>query len=181
MNATRVLVAQHQAIAALFDDVAQDARHHAKARVVARIAEELIAHMAGEEAVFYPAARRALGEAGAEGDEGEIATRGCDEHVTLRVELRRVLATNVAEASFEERLAALRSLFERHVREEEQDLFPRVERALAADALEQLGADVLASRPPIWIVTSEGHPMPHAEETLRMNARVSLPIPPAHH
>jgi hypothetical protein len=111
MNATRVLVAQHQAIAALFDDVAQETRDHAKARAVARIAEELIAHMAGEE---------------------------------------------------------------------EQVLLPRVERALCADALEQLGAEVLASRPPIWIVTTEGHPMPHAEEALRLNARVSLPIPPTH-
>lgn len=174
MNATRVLVAQHQAIAALFDDIAHETRRHAKARAVSRVAEELIAHMAGEEAVFYPAARRILGE------DAEIAARACEEHVALRVELRRVLATSVSDASFEERLAALRSLFERHVAEEERGLFPRVERALAADALEQLGAEVLASRPPIWIVTTEGHPLPQGEEMLRLGTRVSLPIPPAH-
>jgi len=168
MNATRVLVAQHQAIDALLDEVEHETRRHARARAVSRAAEELIAHMAGEEAVFYPAARRVMRLEDAE-----------DEHLRLRVVLRRVLATRVSDAAFVEHLRALRDLFRQHVRVEESELLPAVERALSPVELEMLGAEVLASRPPIWIVTSEGAALMHADDPFLARTRVSLPIPPA--
>jgi hypothetical protein len=92
------------------------------------------------------------------------------------VQLRRVLAARVGEPAFEEHIASLRTLFERHAREEERTLFPAVERALGSGELELLGAEVLASRPPVWIVTTEGHALqPNAGAQL--SSRVSLPIP----
>ena len=60
MSATSVLVVQHRTIGALFNDVVGETRRHARSRGVARLAEELIAHIVAEEAVFYPAVRRAL-------------------------------------------------------------------------------------------------------------------------
>lgn len=174
MNATRVLAAQHQAIEALFDEIGHEVRRNVRTRLAARIAEELIAHMAAEEAVFYPAARRALPD---DGDADAVAHLA-DEHVTLRVQLRRVLAASVDEPAFEEHLVSLRMLFERHVREEERTIFPAVERALGAGELELLGAEVLASRPPVWIVTTDRHAPERQGAGLRLGSRVSLPIPP---
>ncbi len=144
MNAIRVLVSQHRAIAALFEELSCETRRQPRLRAASRLAEDLIAHLAGEEAVFYPVARRALGV--------EI-----DENVMLRAQLRRVLSTNVHDAAFRPRFDALRLLFEHHVENEENDLFPRVQAALREDELEALGAGILASRPPVWMVTTEAH------------------------
>jgi hemerythrin superfamily protein len=145
MNATRILIAQHRAIESLFADVDRETRPQARTRAASRLTEELIAHMAGEEAIFYPAARRALND------------RGIDDHFMLRAQLRRFLATNVREPSFQPRFEALRLLFTHHVQEEESELFPRVEAAIEAPQLDALGTEVMGARPPIWVVTTETH------------------------
>jgi Hemerythrin HHE cation binding domain len=170
MKATRILIAQHRAIEALFQELARETRRPARARWASRLAEELIAHMAGEEAIFYPAVRRVLGDrvgpgarppaipsGAAPGGASEVEGPTLDPHLMLRAQLRRVLATRVQEPAFEPRSEALRLLFAHHVEAEETAVFPRVEAALADSQLETLGADVLGSRPPIWAVTTEGH------------------------
>jgi hypothetical protein len=129
--------------------------------------------MAGEETVFYPALGRILGS----GDESLAAGR--DGHVRLKVELRRALASNPEDEAFAERVDALRRMFERHVREEEMHLFPRVDRALGDVDHEVLGAEILASRPPIWMVTTE-RTLPHRRGArAKLRSRVTLPIPAA--
>jgi hypothetical protein len=154
MNATRLLAAQHRAIEALFDDVAHETRRQVRVRATSRLTEELIAHMAAEETIFYPAARAALGPTRGPGDAGG---RLPDEHFMLRVQLRRVLATNLHTPAFAPRFEALRTLFAHHVQSEEEEIFPRVEAVFSASRLEDLGAAVLGARPPIWIVTTETH------------------------
>jgi hypothetical protein len=173
MDATRVLIAQHRAIEALFDEVEHEARRRGQASAVARLAEELIAHMAAEEAVFYPAARLVL-------DGGANATeRGRSEHLLLRIELRKLLETSVTDESFRERIASLRGIHAEHVKDEEVELFPRVACALPVADLEILGAEILASRPPVWIVTTEGRSLVQSEGEWALRGSASLPIPPA--
>ena len=80
-----------------------------------------------------------------------------DENVMLRAQLRRVLATSVRDAAFQPRFEALRLLFEHHVESEETDFLPRVTGALGEHELEALGAGLVASRPRVWMVTTEAH------------------------
>ena len=190
MKATSILIAQHRAIEALFGALARETRRQARARTASRLAEELIAHMAGEEAIFYPAVRRVLGEdigpgegsgprssrglpakgsviEGAAASGFEVDEPAVDSHFMLRAQLRRVLATRVQEPAFEPRSEALRLLFAHHVQAEETALFPRVEAALADSQLETLGANVLGSRPPIWVVTTEAHALIRSGKTRR--------------
>jgi hypothetical protein len=171
MKATRVLVAQHRAIAALFDEIDQETRRQARGRAVSRVAEELIAHMAGEEAVFYPALLRMVRL------DSSAIERSRGDHLALRVEMRRVLGTSIGDPAFGPRLTTLRELYDRHVREEESSLFPRVDAALSELDHEALGEEILASRPPIWMVTTEDRRLTHSDPVLR--GCVSLPIPPA--
>jgi hemerythrin superfamily protein len=171
MDAIHVLVAQHRAIEALFEEVEHETGRRARASAISRLAEELIAHMAAEEAVFYPAARRVL-DAAADG-----SARDRDEHLLLRIELRRMLETDLAEPSFDERIEALRALFEQHVSEEEAELFPRVERAAPVAQLEMWGAEILASRPKVWIVTTEARTPMLSGHRSALRSHVSLPIP----
>ncbi len=179
MKATRILIAQHRAIEALFEELAGETRRASRARAASRLAEELIAHMAGEEAIFYPAVRRVLGvslrawdtplatppDFPVDGTRGEGSA--VDTHFMLRVQLRRVLATRVQDPAFEPRSEALRLLFAHHVEAEETTIFPRVEAEVADSQLETLGADVLGSRPPIWVVTTEGRALIHSSKAVR--------------
>jgi hemerythrin superfamily protein len=142
MKLTRVLVSQHRAIEALFEELANETRRNARVRLASRLAEELIAHMAAEEAVFYPAVRRTLGV--------EI-----DDHFMLRAQLRRVLSTSVHEPAFRARLEGLRLIFDHYAQNEETDLFPRIEAALEVHQLDAMGEEILDSRPPVWIVTTD--------------------------
>jgi hypothetical protein len=177
MKATRILIAQHRAIEVLFEELAKESRRQARARAASRLTEEIIAHMAGEEAIFYPAVKRVLGKAFGPQvrparSAGAIDDSAADPHFMLRVQLRRVLATRVQDAGFEPRAEALRLLFAHHVEVEEIALFPRVEEALGDSQLETLGADVLGSRPPIWLVTTEGRAHIRSSRPVR---GVSLP------
>jgi hemerythrin superfamily protein len=170
MDATCALVAQHRVIEALFEDVAHRTRRRARAGAVSRLAEELIAHLAAEETIFYPAVRDALDEA------ADTSERGRDEHLLLRIELRRILETTVGKPSFGERIEALRALFAEHVYAEETDLFPRVVSAVSEAQRELLGAEILASRPPVWIVTTEARARVRSGSEWAMRSRVCLVV-----
>src|SRR3974390_1210665 len=137
MTAIRVLVAQHRDIQGMFDDVIEAAQRDLQASAVAALAEEMIAHVAAEEAVFYPAVRRALGGGGA------VSSQLRGEPLELRVALRRVLEAEVGDDSFARRLHALRALFDRHVQTEETQLFPQMQESVAKGDLEVLGEQIV--------------------------------------
>jgi hemerythrin superfamily protein len=174
MRATQVLASQHRAIGSLFASVLREgSSRSARGRAVGRLAEELIAHMAGEETVFYPALRRVLP------GEPDAVARATDEHDTLKVALRRVLAGGFAGPAFLEAVLSMRAIFDRHAREEETSLFPRLERALGDVEQEVLGVEIQASRPPIWMVTAESSLARGAGGPESLPGRVTLPIPAA--
>jgi hemerythrin superfamily protein len=171
MDAIGVLVAQHRAIVGLFEEVEHETRRRRLASAVSRLAEELIAHMAAEETVFYPELRRVL-------DDGpEVDDRIREEHLLLRIELRRMLEASVAEASFGERITGMRVLFDRHADHEERVLFPRFAQAASESQRQALGDEIIASRPPVWIVTTEGRALVQGNDEWALRSRVSLPIP----
>jgi hemerythrin superfamily protein len=169
MKATEVLRAQHRTVNALFDDLAGEKRPEGRARALSRLSEELIAHMAGEEAVFYPAMRRKLGLQ-------VVIDESSEEHLLVRAQLRRVLATETSDEAIDAKIDVLRQLVQKHDREEEEDLFLRVERALTDAELEVLGQEILNSRPPVWIVTTDKKP----PSQRGWRGRMTLAIPPAH-
>ncbi len=143
MSVTHVLAEQHRAIAHLFVALSCEAGREGRERLSSRLAEELIAHMAVEGAVFRPAVEQLLGE------------QPPDIHAAVRVELRRLLETDPADPSFPARVDSARMRFEEHVREEEESLFPRIERSASPEQLDALAARIAKSRPPVWIVTPE--------------------------
>jgi hemerythrin superfamily protein len=170
MDAIGVLVAQHRTIDGLFEEMRHEPRRRRLTNLVSRLAEELIAHLAAEEAVFYPAMRRVL-------DDGpETSDRGRNEHSLLRIELRRVLEASVTDPSFGERLASLHQLFELHACHEEGELFPRFAQAASPSQLQMLGDEIVASRPPVWIVTTEGRSLVQSNSEWSLRSRLSLEL-----
>jgi hemerythrin-like domain-containing protein len=131
MKATRLLEDQHRNVEALFDRLRRGRIGHEA--VLQTLADHLVAHMAIEQDIFYPAIR-----AIAEIPEETIA-ENYEEHALTELALKRLCVAR-DEDSFRARLVALEELVSLHVNEEEEELFPLVEDAFSEAMLEQLGS-----------------------------------------
>ena len=69
----------------------------------------------------------------------ELVNESYEEHSLAEVALKRLIATDVGDEAFAARVSALKELILHHVEEEEQELFPQVEKAFDEDALATMG------------------------------------------
>ncbi|MGK4001778.1 hemerythrin domain-containing protein [Sorangium sp. So ce1036] len=128
MKATSLLERQHRKVESLFKQL--EGGRSEPAPILAELANELAAHMAIEQELFYPAVRRI--------DEGLIL-EGYEEHAIAELALKRLISTSPEDASFKARVTTLRELIQHHVEEEEEELFPKVEEAMDEERLQELG------------------------------------------
>jgi iron-sulfur cluster repair protein YtfE (RIC family) len=133
MKATSLLESQHRNIEALFEKL--ECRQGSVAATLETLANHLVAHMAIEQEIFYPAIK-AL--------DVERVNESYEEHALGELALKRLLGTNSQEPTFKARFTALKELTLQHLLEEEEELFPQVEEALSEDALLQLGKTMKA-------------------------------------
>ena len=73
-----------------------------------------------------------------------VPDESVEEHLSMKRLLTDLLDTDGDDEQFLERIAALKDQVEHHVQEEENELFPRVQRFLDATALEALGQNMTA-------------------------------------
>jgi hemerythrin-like domain-containing protein len=100
------------------------------AAVLEELANSLAAHMAIEQEIFYPAIREV---------DSDMVNESYEEHSLAEVALKRLLATDPEDEAFQARVTALKELIQHHVEEEEQELFPEVQKALDEEQLTALG------------------------------------------
>lgn len=128
-RATLLLVHQHRKLEKLLEKLkSADGDVDATLR---ELADDLSAHIAIEEEIFYPAVREL---------DVDIVLEGLEEHAMGRFALNRLLGTKASDEALAARVAALAELMKNHHREEENDLFPKVHRAMSKDELVELGA-----------------------------------------
>ena len=100
------------------------------------IIRELAIHSEIEKLHLYPTLRESLGEEGQ-----RLSEQSLEEHQEIE-EILAELDRSVAEAStqpFAERMRAVMRDVKQHVEEEENDIFPRLRRALDLARLEEMG------------------------------------------
>jgi len=97
---------------------------------------ELVRHSVAEEMYLYPTTRRALPD----GD--DLADHEIDEHATAERTMKQVEGVDVTDPRFDQLMAALMQEVRGHIEEEERDLFPRLQAALGAGELVELGGKV---------------------------------------
>jgi hemerythrin superfamily protein len=131
MKATSLLEQQHRKIEAIFKRL-EEGRSDA-APLVTELANDLTAHMVIEERLFYPAAREV--KAG-------LVLEGLEEHAIARFALKRLLAVHPEDETFQAKVTALKEIIAHHVKEEEEELFPKVEKAMEKARLDDLGAEM---------------------------------------
>ncbi len=95
-----------------------------------QVASELAAHMVIEETIFYPAVRRV---------KPDLILESYEEHAIAQFALKRLLATPQRDPRFFARATALLELIHTHVQEEENELFPKVEKMIDDETLDDLG------------------------------------------
>jgi hemerythrin superfamily protein len=134
MNATELLEKQHRKVEAIFAKLEDEEKPSDAKELLVELANDLAAHMTIEQELFYPAVRAV---------DSELVAESLEEHALAEVALKRLLAAHSAEA-FKARVTALKELIEHHVKEEEEELFPKVDKALDDEKLEALGEEMEA-------------------------------------
>ena len=121
-DVTGFLMDDHRTVLGWFIwyDRAPDAT--ARRKVAARICAALRAHMAGEEEVFYPAARELV-------DNKDLVEHAFDEHAEARDLMERIEAASGDEEEQADLMRKLNAAVAHHAREEETKLFPAVRSA----------------------------------------------------
>lgn len=157
-DATRLLTAEHREVKALFDHYERLAEKKADAEQRQLLASEicvlLVVHTRIEEEIFYPAARDALGEDGADLlDEAEV------EHAGAKNLIRELKQMSADDDLYDAKVKVLGEQVDHHAKEEEGELFPKVRRT-SLD-LYELGARMDARRKELMASPQELEPLPN--------------------
>jgi iron-sulfur cluster repair protein YtfE (RIC family) len=133
MKATTLLEQQHKKVKALFKKL--ESGRSEPGPILTDLANDLIAHMAIEHELFYPAVIAI---------DSDLVKESFEEHSLGELALKRLLAMDPSDPSFKARVVATKEVIEHHVKEEEEELFPKVEKKLGDEALEKLGKQMKA-------------------------------------
>jgi len=131
MNAIKLLKHQHREVEALFKQMHNAKGSSAQRKLFEAIADALAIHSTIEERHFYPAVK----EKSTEG----ILLESLEEHLAVKRVIADLLQLEAGDETFQAKAKVLQDEVEHHVEEEEETLFPRVERMFDDEALESLG------------------------------------------
>jgi hemerythrin superfamily protein len=137
-DALQLLKADHEEVATMFEEYADSEDDGEKEELAQNICAALSVHAQIEEEIFYPAAREVL-----EADELELVNEADVEHATIRELVSQIEASDATDEHFDAMIKVLGEYVKHHVREEESELFPRLE---ASELDRQAVGNALAAR-----------------------------------
>jgi hemerythrin-like domain-containing protein len=133
-DAIDMLKADHDKVKELierFEEIKGGRAVKEKANIVREACKELRVHAALEEQVFYPAARRAI-------DDDDLMNEATVEHTSAKDLIRQLESMTPADEMFAAKFTVLGEYINHHVREEENEMFPKVRKSdIDLDALGQ--------------------------------------------
>jgi len=126
-DAIGLLKADHKAVDQMFKEYEElkTGGKAAKVRVAMRICDALTVHATIEEEIFYPAARL-HGE-----DVRDLVDEAAVEHQTLKDIIARLRAAPSSDPLYDAGVKVLSEYVKHHVKEEENELFPKVRKSNA--------------------------------------------------
>jgi hemerythrin superfamily protein len=128
MKATALLEKQHKKAHAILKKL--ESGKGDSAVLLGDLADDLAAHMAIEQEIFYPRVRAIS---------PDLVGESFEEHALIEIALKRLLATSPSAPSFKAKVTTLMELVMHHVDEEEESLFPTVEKKVDDATLDALG------------------------------------------
>lgn len=142
MDAITLLKDDHKTVEKLFKEFekAGDRAVKTKRKLVDQMIEELTTHAYIEETIFYPAARKAAP------DTASHVLESIEEHHVVVWMLSELAGMDPADERFTAKATVLIENVRHHVKEEEQDWFPEVRKAMGRKVLQQLGEEMTAAK-----------------------------------
>ncbi|GAC1336353.1 MAG: hemerythrin domain-containing protein [Myxococcales bacterium] len=129
MNAIELLKKQHREVEDLFEKF-DGAKGPQQQAIAETIADKLAVHAAIEEQHFYPATKTARTE--------DLLREAVEEHLSAKRVIADILDCDPADPQFVAKVKVLKEQIEHHVKEEEGELFPKVQKLFSKDELEDL-------------------------------------------
>jgi hemerythrin-like domain-containing protein len=167
MNAIALLEEQHAEALELMDQLKDSKPGAARQRALKKLDAALVAHMAIEEEILYPAMATASGE-------GEPIAEAFEEHLIARVALKRCADTVEDKELFGVRVGVLKELIEHHVKEEREELFPAARKFLGRERLDELGEEMEAR----FAVAKKESPAKSLDRAEQKRATAALNVEP---
>ncbi len=135
VNAVDLLESQHRQVEALFSEFEQLGERAFKARmhVFEKIAHLLTCHSRIEEKVFYPAARKI---------DKDLTLEAYEEHDIFKTLMKKIALLEPGDETFAAKVTVLKEIIEHHVKEEEKEFFPKVQKALGDEAMMEIGHEL---------------------------------------
>jgi hemerythrin superfamily protein len=131
-TAIDLLKSQHEEVKALFKKIEKASARSQKTKLFDELAEKLVGHDAIEREIFYPACEKGMGMT-------DLLGEALVEHGVVEFSLYQADQARQSK-DFAFKCQVLSEIVLHHVKEEEEDFFPKVEKALGRDKLVQLGA-----------------------------------------
>ena len=136
----RLLVVDHEKVELLFEEIEGAQTPDQRRGLVAQLDAELTRHTRAEEEVLYPYIRKYVPDGDSLMDEAE------HEHDEAKQALVDVATYDPSTSEFRDALQTLKKLVDHHVREEEREIFPKLEATAESGDLVRLGSDLEAAR-----------------------------------
>jgi len=131
-SAIELLKTQHEEVKTLFKRIEKASTRGAKTKLFDQLAANLAAHDAIEREIFYPACERGMGMTDLLGE--ALVEHGVVEFSLFQADQAR------KDKDFSFKCQVLSEIVEHHVKEEEEEFFPKVQKALGKEKLLALGA-----------------------------------------
>jgi hypothetical protein len=132
MNAIKLLEQQHEDVKDLFKSLEEADGEADQKELFEELAASLVAHDAIERKIFYPACEAAMGMTDLLGE--ALVEHGVIEFMLYEADQAQ------GKKDFKFKCTVLEEAVEHHVKEEEDEFFPKAEEALGDERLEELGA-----------------------------------------
>ncbi len=127
--ATKYLDAQHKEVEALFAQ-AERATPKAKQQLFEQIADKLAVHATIEEKIFYPGVKAKQTK--------DDLFEAVEEHVEIKRVIADLMKLDGKNETFGPKLKVLKEIVEHHVKDEREELFPKVEKLMSKAELQEL-------------------------------------------
>ncbi|MEA2688409.1 MAG: hypothetical protein QOJ39_1502 [Candidatus Eremiobacteraeota bacterium] len=137
-DALELIRSDHREVDELFAQALGDDTPAAqRRRAIGKIVEALTVHAEMEEALFYPALRKAGGA-----QERDSVLEAAEEHGVVKDLIAKIAASEGRDETLKAKVTVLKELVHHHVGEEEGTIFDEARRTLGKDRLEKLGAEM---------------------------------------
>lgn len=151
-KAIEMLTDDHHQVKAMFEEyedlAGDDSRDDEKLTLVQQICHELTVHAQIEEEVFYPAARKAL-------DDEDLIDEAVVEHAGIKDLIEELKAMEPSDELFDAKVTVLKEYVEHHVKEEEEELFPKAKKASDFDE-DDIGAQLADRKEELMAMAGAG-------------------------